>query len=577
MEIKRKLLSVGLAVIMTMSLASTAYAVMGRDGSVEILFAKSGEEYMVYRVLDLDYVENTKTEGEGEDAVTKTEKLYSYTINDRFQSFFNDNLFIALGYSADPNAANYCGDNYQNVKYTPVGGSVPIKAYSDDGNALPDAVVWCIGNNTDPHNMHDVANKLEKYVDDHNNIKYDKMVKCSKDGSAKINDLTYGFYLMVPTGEHPSVVFSLSTVVTNATIENKSQYPTPVKQVRDLNDETTFKSNNVAAIGDIVEFKITGEVPEMTSYDQYRFVITDTMPNFTYVRGSAKLKIGEDEITSDSEYNQLLFDDSTKKLTVTIPNLKHFTEATKGATIELTYRATIDNSTSLIIGGKGNENKVFFSYSNDPNNDPGDVTSGYGSIANSVTAKTTTFVLQLDLEKVTSEGIALAGTTWKLEKSTASGWVEVAVGADLPTFTGENSSYTFNSTTTNNGDGKFTWSGIDAGTYRLTELTTAPGYVLITNPIGFSITASGTLNSSNEDGTLSVVAALSSTEGHNSVKNIVGLGTTGVTTVRVQNISQSALPSTGGAGLYIVAGVAIVALLGFGGTAMLKRKVNGED
>lgn len=47
--------------------------------------------------------------------------------------------------------------------------------------------------------------------------------------------------------------------------------------------------------------------------------------------------------------------------------------------------------------------------------------------------------------------------------------------------------------------------------------------------------------------------------------------------MRIQNITQTALPGTGGAGLYIVAGVAIVALLGFGGTAMLKRKVNGED
>lgn len=51
----------------------------------------------------------------------------------------------------------------------------------------------------------------------------------------------------------------------------------------------------------------------------------------------------------------------------------------------------------------------------------------------------------------------------------------------------------------------------------------------------------------------------------------------GYFTINVWNGSQSALPATGGAGLYIVAGVAIVALLGFGGTAMLKRKVNGGE
>ena len=57
----------------------------------------------------------------------------------------------------------------------------------------------------------------------------------------------------------------------------------------------------------------------------------------------------------------------------------------------------------------------------------------------------------------------------------------------------------------------------------------------------------------------------------------VTVGTADNTNVDIVNTTGTELPSTGGAGLYIVAGVAIVALLGFGGTAMLKRKVNGED
>ena len=55
------------------------------------------------------------------------------------------------------------------------------------------------------------------------------------------------------------------------------------------------------------------------------------------------------------------------------------------------------------------------------------------------------------------------------------------------------------------------------------------------------------------------------------------LASKGVFSMMVDNNTQSRLPETGGAGLYIVAGVAIVALLGFGGTAMLKRKVNGGE
>ena len=82
--------------------------------------------------------------------------------------------------------------------------------------------------------------------------------------------------------------------------------------------------------------------------------------------------------------------------------------------------------------------------------------------------------------------------------------------------------------------------GLDADAYKLTEIDPPAGYKKLTQDVSFTV---------KDD----------STE------------------VNITNTTGTELPSTGGAGLYIVAGVAIVALLGFGGTAMLKRKVNGEN
>ena len=43
--------------------------------------------------------------------------------------------------------------------------------------------------------------------------------------------------------------------------------------------------------------------------------------------------------------------------------------------------------------------------------------------------------------------------------------------------------------------------------------------------------------------------------------------------ITIQNSKGNVLPHTGGAGLYVVAGVALLALLAFGGTALLKKRV----
>ena len=568
MNISKKVMSVALVFVMALSAVVTTHAV--QTGNVDIQNAKKGEEYEVYRVLDLDYAKDTTT--------TPPKESYSYTIAPKFQGFFDENLKEAFGIKA-------IVDNTSNANATIVynkvtkaaravqNGDTPVIEENEmivyeSGVATSQAVFWCI-KEQNHFDMTTLANKLAKYVTD-NTLARDSFVKCEVDNVARINGLPYGYYLMIPSGDHPSVWFSLNTVTPNATIENKSKYPTPTKTVKDA-DETVYKSTNTAAIGDTVDFKITGTVPKMTAYDTYKFVMTDTMKNFSYVAGSAVLKIGSETVNKDSDKHTLDWNVENKTLVLTIPNLKAFTSATEGATIELTYSATIDDTAGLIIGGKGNENTVVFTYSDNPNK--------VESTTDSVGSKTTTFVHQLKIEKVNASGQPIAGAEWKLEKKDENTFHEVSTGEGKPTYTKEGQSYRYNGaqSDTFNETGFFTWTGLDAGTYRLTETEAPAGHVLMEAPIEFAITSDGTLDPTTSDGSVQLTLKLASTGDHPNVIARSADGATGVAYMKIQNTTQSALPITGGAGLYIVAGVAIVALLGFGGTAMLKRKVNGGE
>lgn len=554
--------AVALAFVMAIALAIPAFGVQGTDGTVDIEDAIAGEEYDLYRIMDLDYVAATSA--------------YSYSIRPAYQKFFDENVIIAFNNGEEK---EYTDDEKLALKYTV--GSTEYPAYTTTDSdqtphATPNAVVYCI-NTHYANNLSQIANKLAQYVETEG-LSRDYFVKCNISGSAKINGLLYGYYLMKPMGPHNSALFSLNTVTSSATIENKSQYPTPIKTVKDK-DETEYGKTNIAAIGETVSFKITGTTPSMAAYSTYEFIITDNMPNFTYEEGSAVLKIGGVEIPiTESEdgtgSNPLVWNSTQKTLTLTIPNLKTITSATENATIEFTYNATVNNVPSLVIGGAGNVNTAKFTFSNDPNS--------ASSKNTSVSSKTTTFVLQFKLEKVNVSGVPLKGATWKLEKKVDNAWVDVSqLSNGKPVFATESTgTYQYNgeTTATTNGDGVFVWSGIDKGRYRLTEMSPPEGYVQISNPIEFNIDAVGNLTETASEGNLSAMTlSLASTSGHPSVRNHGATASTGLGYLKVQNITQTELPSTGGAGLYVIAGVAIVALLGFGGTAILKRKVNGGE
>ncbi len=197
-------------------------------------------------------------------------------------------------------------------------------------------------------------------------------------------------------------------------------------------------------------------------------------------------------------------------------------------TIFVTYDATVTGSAA--VGPDGNINTVTVDYANDPYV-AGDFETTPGTTA-------TVYTYGIELDKVGELGAALEGAEFTLAKKGAEG--------TLLNFTGgTDGDYTFaatggSSTIVSAADGSITLSGLDTGTYVLTETKAPAGYAKLANPIEITIT------DANQDGTVDANA---------------NADNAGYVDVTVENSKTFTLPKTGGPGTMAltVAGVALVA------------------
>ena len=367
-----------------------------------------------------------------------------------------------------------------------------------------------------------------------------------------VEGLPYGYYLMAPSlpgNTDDAIIFSLGKLENaNVTITNKLSVPTPEKTVSD-SDETNAKSN-IAAIDEEMTFTVTGKVPNMSEYATYYFEIDDTMTNMAYVADSMTLTIGETAVaisTTDNTAN-VYGKASGNSVNVKITNLKSIAAATYDAEIKLTYKAKL--TSSAVMGNDGNENEVKFVYSHDP------ATTEKGE---SPTSKTKTFTLGIEVNKTDSDSAALKGSTWLLKKGSV----------DVAEIDGENLS-------------KFSWNGLDKGTYTLTESEAPANYTKMEGAITIEIEASVS-DQADPDGTYTLTTYtatvtgpqgyVTKTNGESDYANIQ----TGITSLNVKNFLKGALPSTGGIGLYVILGLAGAAFAGMVVVIIIKKRMSAKE
>ena len=296
-----------------------------------------------------------------------------------------------------------------------------------------------------------------------------------------------------PTTQKSDTISSfLLEVVGNSTPSAKDSTVESHKTVTETDDTTptTTPGQKFADydIGDEIPYELTFTLPSnYADYVNYPITFTDDMCAGLSWDGNAKIYYGASDTTgADIKFSS---GDSSypdgAKWTYTTVDLKTKTLSASDV-ITVKYSATLDSDAA--INKAGNPNKYHVTFYRDPNNsttptpptNPDEPTPPTPPTGDTPDDTTVVFTYELVFNKTDGKD-PLKGADFRLEKNIGGTWTEVTAihtgtGAKNPT----KSAVTADTT-------QFTFSGLDAGEYKLTETATPSGYNSI-DPIEFTVT-----------------------------------------------------------------------------------------
>lgn len=458
-------------------------------------------------------------------------------------------------------------------------------------------------------------------------------------GNAENTTVENGYYLVVdaytasgdkPTNGSDTASRYMVAVVGPTTMEPKTSTPSIDKKIIDTDANAAIdgenKKTDTAAIGDTIEYEITGTVPNTEGYKYYYYVVHDTLSKgLTLNESSFEIKVGSKTLTeyvksdkntvaatSENYYLYVTHNgDGTTTFVLALEDLKTLVDTANngvsvGSAISIKYKATVNDS--AVIGTNPNTNTAKLEYSNNPGNSERKDTEGKPGTPGTGTATgegpdliTKTYVTELTILKVDQDGKKLKGAEFTLTGDNLNK-VIVETNTTFREATGTetaeyykltNGTYTktapssapqgqegynadkYESTTpgyvrvttittstaaagdpkaivgTVSAEGYVIFTGLNAGTYTLTETKTPAGYNTIA-PITFIISATQSESTNVAGGTIA----------WSSNKDEIKLdAANGVFDATIVNKAGTQLPSTGGMGttlFYVLGGVLVV-------------------
>ena len=545
MKTTKKIVSILLALVMVLSLATTAFAEDGEATpatySITINNKADGHTYEAYQIFKGDLHESTLSNITWGDNVTNSNGLDAAAIAERMDT-------------------NYTGADELSVEdllgLIKLGGD-PVTS-TDEGDTY-------------------VIDGLEPgyYL--------------VKDASGSLNgkDDTYTRYIV--------------KVVKDVTTAPKSSSPTVEKKVDDENDsvaddsntpdvdegedKTTWQDSADYDIGDDVPFKLEATLAnDVSSYKgAYTVIFHDTLSAGLTYNDDFKVYVGsvsdENEVTDKFTDS---YDSTTGKLTISCEDVRDF--AGDSAKIIVLYTAKLNEN--AVIGAAGNPNEVYLEYSNNPNwsaegdNVPGDEPSEPSEptepdqptepeepesppTGNTPEDVVIVFTYKVDVNKVDENLEPLTGAEFKLEKLQEDGtWKDIELTVDGATFSAV---------------------GLDDGFYKISETKAPAGYNSVA-PIYFKVEA--THDELADNPTLKTLTVTVTDENGTPIADANAdpetgeLGTFEVTlesgsiSTDVVNKPGTVLPETGGVGTTIFYILGAVLMLGTAVVLVARKRMS---
>lgn len=355
--------------------------------------------------------------------------------------------------------------------------------------------------------------------------------------SYKFTGLDAGYYLVYVTGGK-EIQSSLVTVDKNTnTVNLKTEAPSITKKA----DKETVE------IGQVVKYTVTGSIPDTTGYNQYQYIIHDeltkgldfvknatgdALDNVSEVNVTVKFTDGSVTAAGTAPTTATLSGEGNRTMKLDLSEWVKTNQTNKGKEFTVTYYAKV-NKDAIVT----EKNSATLEYGNQPSETTTTTPSE---------AKTPTY--PLDINKIkTGTTDMLAGATFKLYKNSVADGNVVKVSAVAEKdgcYVVDPSSNTAEMVTIKGRiDGKgynLHLNGLAAGTYYLVETKAPDGFNKLTDPIKVTITKTG-----DAEWTIS--------KGDTVVGDKI---------IDIENSTGSLLPSTGGTGVIVFAGVAILLVFG---------------
>ena len=215
------------------------------------------------------------------------------------------------------------------------------------------------------------------------------------------------------TGDADAYTEYIIKVVSDTTATPKSSVPTVEKKVEDTNDSTGVTSGWQDSadydIGDSIPFQLKATLANnVSSYTTYKVVFHDTLSKGLTYNNDAKVNIDGTE-TNGFTVTATVNADGTTTLTVSCDDVKAL-GAGNSSVITVEYTAKLNEN--AVLGSAGNPNEVYLEYSNNPNKSE----KGNNETGETPKDVVIVFTYKTIINKVDSENKPLTGAAFKLEK-----------------------------------------------------------------------------------------------------------------------------------------------------------------